>query len=379
MEEIYLDHAATTPVHPAVLDAMLPFYKEMHGNPSSLHRFGQRTRYVVDQARSTIAASLHASPAEIVFTSGGTEADNMALIGIMAAHAEKGKHLITSTIEHHAVLDTCEYLERQGYEVTYVPVDHTGTVSVEAIRAAIRPDTVLISIMYGNNEVGTLQPIEEIGRIARENGVYFHTDAVQAYGVEALDVKQLPVDLLSLSAHKINAPKGIGALYIARNIKIAPYLHGGNQEKKRRAGTENVAGISGFAKAVEIVMAQREEHRADYLKYRALMLEIWQEMGVEYTLNGHPEHYLPHILNVSFPSIKTETMLMNLDIAGIAAASGSACTAGSLEISHVLQAMNLPEAIVESAIRFSFGYGNSPEQIRAAARKIGGIVQGGNK
>jgi cysteine desulfurase len=379
MEEIYLDHAATTPVHPAVLDAMLPFYKEMHGNPSSLHRFGQRTRYVVDQARSTIAASLHASPAEIVFTSGGTEADNMALIGIMAAHAEKGKHLITSTIEHHAVLDTCEYLERQGYEVTYVPVDHTGIVSVEAIRAAIRPDTVLISIMYGNNEVGTLQPIEEIGRIARENGVYFHTDAVQAYGVEALDVKQLPVDLLSLSAHKINAPKGIGALYISRNIKIAPYLHGGNQEKKRRAGTENVAGISGFAKAVEIAMAQREEHRADYLKYRALMLEIWKEMGVEYTLNGHPEHYLPHILNVSFPSIKTETMLMNLDIAGIAAASGSACTAGSLEISHVLQAMNLPEAIVESAIRFSFGYGNSPEQIRAAARKIGGIVQRGNK
>jgi cysteine desulfurase len=374
MQEIYLDHAATTPLHPEVLEAMLPFYSQFHGNPSSLHSFGQRTRHAVDEARAAIAGSLHASPSEIVFTSGGTEADNTAILGIASAHKDRGRHIITSQIEHHAVIDTCEFLEKNGYDVTYIPVDQQGKVSVESIRDAIRDDTILISIMYGNNEVGTIQPIHEIGEIARNRGIYFHTDAVQAYGTERIDVRSLSVDLLSISAHKINGPKGIGALYIGKKVKIDPHLHGGNQEKKRRAGTENVPGIIGFAKAAEIAGRSLEENRIKYDKYRAIMLAAWSDMQVPFTVNGSPERYLPHILNASFPGVRTEMMLMNLDIAGIAAASGSACTAGSFQVSHVLEAMGVAEDILQSAIRFSFGYGNTEEQIREAAIKTGEIV-----
>ncbi|WP_027414945.1 cysteine desulfurase family protein [Aneurinibacillus terranovensis] len=375
MKGIYLDHAATTPVRPEVLEAMLPYLRERHGNPSSLHSFGQQTRHAVDEARARIAVCLHASPAEIVFTSGGTEADNTAIIGVALANRDKGKHIITSRIEHHAVLDTCEYLEKFGYEVTYLPVDETGTIILDELRAAIRPDTVLISVMYGNNEVGTLQPVAEIGAIAHERGVYFHTDAVQALGVEKLDVRVLPVDLLSISAHKINGPKGIGALYMNRRVKIDPYLHGGNQEKKRRPGTENVPAIIGFAKAADLAAAELDGHRKQYENDRSIMLKSWEEMGIHYVVNGHPSHHLPHILNVSFPGVQTETMLMNLDIAGIAASSGSACTAGSFQVSHVLQAMNLPDDLLASAIRFSFGYGNEEAEIRDAAVKVGEIVR----
>ncbi|WCK53595.1 cysteine desulfurase family protein [Aneurinibacillus sp. Ricciae_BoGa-3] len=374
MQHIYLDHAATTPLHPDVLEAMLPYYREFHGNPSSLHSFGQRTRHAVDEARSVIAESLHALPSEIIFTSGGTEADNTAIMGIATALKDKGRHIITSQIEHHAVIDTCAFLEKNGYDVTYIPVDKQGRVSPESVRQAIREDTILISIMYGNNEVGTVQPISEIGAIAQEKGIYFHTDAVQAYGMERMDVRSLPVDLLSISAHKINGPKGMGALYIGKNVKINPHLHGGNQEKKRRAGTENVAGIIGFAKAAEISGRTLEDHRMQYEKYRSIMLEAWSEMNVPFTVNGSLEHYLPHILNVSFPGTRTEMMLMNLDIAGIAAASGSACTAGSFEVSHVLEAMGVAQEILQSALRFSFGYGNTEEQIHEAAIKTGEIV-----
>jgi cysteine desulfurase len=374
MKEIYLDHAATTPVHPDVLEAMLPYYRDMHGNPSSMHRFGRQTRHVVDEARSVLARCLNATPNEIIFTSGGTEADNMALIGVMTANQDKGKHIITSQIEHHAILHTCQYLETLGYEVTYLPVDETGRVAIEDVEQAIRPDTVLISIMFGNNEVGTLQHVGKIGKLASERGVYFHTDAVQAFGIEEVDVKRHHIDLLSISAHKINGPKGVGALYVNKNIKIAPHLHGGNQEKKRRAGTENVPGIAGFAYAAELAMKTREERRVHYENLRRTMLATWEEWDVRYVVNGHPELYMPHILNVSFPGFKTDTMLMNLDIAGIAAASGSACTSGSLEISHVLQAMKLPPERLESAIRFSFGYGNTEEQVREAAERIARIV-----
>ncbi|AMA72175.1 MULTISPECIES: cysteine desulfurase family protein [Aneurinibacillus] len=377
MQEIYLDHAATTPVHPEVLEAMLPYYRDMHGNPSSMHRFGQRVRHTVDEARSIIARCVNAEPGEIIFTSGGTEADNMALIGVMTANRDKGKHLITSQIEHHAVLHTCEYLESLGYEVTYLPVDETGRVAVEDVAQAIRPDTVMISIMFGNNEVGTLQHIGKIGKLAKERGVYFHTDAVQAFGIEEVDVKRLHVDLLSISAHKVNGPKGVGSLYARRGIKIASYIHGGNQEKKRRAGTENVAGIVGFARAAELAINTREERRAHYEKLRRMMMAVWDEQSVDYVVNGHPKFYMPHILNVSFPGTKTEAMLMKLDIAGVAAASGSACMSGSLEISHVLRAMNLPEDRLISAIRFSFGYGNTEEQVREAAERIARIVNKG--
>ncbi|CEH30289.1 cysteine desulfurase [Aneurinibacillus migulanus] len=378
MQEIYLDHAATTPVHPEVLKAMLPYYQDVHGNPSSMHRYGQRTRHAVDEARIIIARSLNAEPGEIIFTSGGTEADNMALVGIMEANQAKGKHLITSQIEHHAVLHTCERLESLGYEVTYLPVDKTGRVAVEDVEQAIRPETVLISIMFGNNEVGTLQHVGKIGKLAQEKGVYFHTDAVQAFGIEEVDVKRLHIDLLSVSAHKINGPKGIGALYVRRGIKIAPHLYGGNQEKKRRAGTENVPGIAGFARAAELAMETRKERRDHYKMLRSTMLDVWNKQGVDYVINGHPELYMPHVLNVSFPGMKTDAMLMHLDLAGIAAASGSACTSGSLEISHVLRAMNLPEQRLESAIRFSFGYGNTEEQAREAAERIGHILMRSN-
>lgn len=374
MQEIYLDHAATTPVHPDVLEAMLPYYRDVHGNPSSMHRFGQRTRHVVDDARTVIARAINAAPGEIIFTSGGTEADNMALIGVMEANKEKGKHIITSQIEHHAVLHTCQYLEALGYEVTYLPVDEMGRVAVEDVEQAIRPDTVLISIMFGNNEVGTLQRVGKIGKLAMEHQVYFHTDAVQAFGIEEIDVKRLHIDLLSISAHKINGPKGIGALYVRRGIKIASRMHGGNQEKKRRAGTENVPGIAGFSRAVEIAMKTREARRAEYMKLRTAMLRVWDEQKIQYVLNGHPEFYMPHILSVSFPQIKTDAMLMHLDLAGIAAASGSACTSGSLEISHVLTAMNLPQERLVSAIRFSFGYGNDEAQVREAAERIAHIL-----
>jgi cysteine desulfurase len=371
---IYLDHAATTPTDPRVVEAMYPYLTEQFGNPSSIHAFGRDSRKAMENAREEIARFLGVEPGQLVFTSGGTEADNTAIIGVALANRNRGQHIITSQIEHHAVLHACQHLEQIGFEVTYLPVDHTGMVHPDELKRAVRPDTILVSIMYGNNEVGTIQPIEEIGRFLQQQKIPFHTDAVQAFGVLPLNAGRLPVDLLSVSAHKINGPKGVGALYISRNVPFVPHLHGGSQERKRRAGTENVAGIVGFAEAVKIAKAEMAERVEKYRQMRETMIRIWRESGISFEVNGHPEKYLPHILNVSFPGADTETMLLNLDLAGIAAASGSACTSGSLELSHVLQAMCLDEPRSHSAIRFSFGVTNTLKDAEEAARITAEIV-----
>lgn len=376
MMSIYLDHAATTPVHPKVKEAMLPFLDQAFGNPSSIHQYGREVRSALDQARDQIALSLNADSSRIVFTSGGTEADNLALFGVMESERKKGKnHLITSKIEHHAVLDTCRYLERNGFEITYLPVDSKGLVDVEALKEATKPTTALISIMYGNNEVGTIQPVREIGEWARERGIFFHTDAVQAFGMEKIDVKQLPVDLVTISSHKINGPKGAGALYFAPEVPLIPRSFGGAQERRRRAGTENVLGIVGFGKAAEIASQNRREHRAKMEGLRQTFLEELENAGINHVVNGDPDRRLPHIANVSFPGADSETLLMNFDLEGIACASGSACTSGTLEVSHVLKAMNLPEEVTRSAIRFSFGWENTEEEARKAAQITASIVK----
>ncbi|TXK79349.1 cysteine desulfurase family protein [Paenibacillus sp. N3.4] len=377
MNAIYLDHAATTPVHPDVLEAMLPFYTANFGNPSSTHSFGRGARTALNRFRDFMAKSLGCLPAELIFTSGGTESNNMAIFGVLNANKDGKKHIITTQIEHHAVLHPCERLESLGYEVTYLPVDPTGLIQIEDVEAAIRPDTVLISIMYVNNEVGTIQPIEQVGKLARSRKIPFHVDAVQALGKLPLNLAELPVDLMSLSAHKIYGPKGVGALYVSKNTRLLPHSYGGSQERKRRAGTENIAGIAGFAKALETSLSAMESLVQDVMEYRGLMVSILeQQLGCDsFVINGHMEQSIPHILNISFPGTSTETLLMNLDIEDMAAASGSACTSGSLEVSHVLKAMKLPENVTASAVRFSFGMGNSIEQIETAAQKLATIVK----
>jgi cysteine desulfurase len=376
MKGIYLDHAATTPLHPEVLEAMLPYYRESFGNPSSMHAFGQVAKKAIDRARATIADRLGCRTNELIFTSGGTESNNNAIFGAMSAAGGK-QHLITTRIEHHAVLHPCEQLEKLGSEATYLEPDDTGLIAPEQIEKAIRPDTALISIMFGNNEVGTLQPIDAIGKVARSRGIAFHVDAVQALGKVDMNLSDLPVDLMSFSAHKINGPKGIGALYVSGKQRLAPLLYGGSQERKRRPGTENVAGIAAFAKAVELAFEERTNRCEQTERLRSAMLGgLINHLGAEaFVVNGHQTLRLPHILNVSFPGTDSETLLMNLDIAGIAASSGSACTSGSLEVSHVLQAMRLPESVIHAAIRFSFGMGNSMEEIETAAKKIATIVK----
>lgn len=371
---LYFDHAATTPVHPRVLAAMTPYLTQVFGNPSSVHAAGREARKALEQARDAIASFMDADPQSLIFTSGGTEADNMAVIGGAMAQRERGRHVITTQIEHHAVLHACEYLEQAGFEVTYLPVDKTGSVRLEDVKQAVSPDTVLVSIMYGNNEVGTIQPIEEIGVFLQEKGIIFHTDAVQAFGVLPIRARQLPVDMLSVSAHKINGPKGVGALYLGRKVPVSPILHGGSQERKRRAGTENLAGIVGFAEATKVATEEMADRVAKYEQMKAAMRAVWEEAGIAFHVNGHPTNVLPHILNVSFPGVHTETMLMNLDLARIAAASGSACTSGSLELSHVLVAMQLEDEIARSAIRFSFGITNTVEEARQAAQTVAQIV-----
>lgn len=371
---IYLDHAATTPVHPEVRKAMWPYLEEQFGNPSSIHQYGRAVRSALDEARDRLAAALNCESRNIIFTSGGTEADNTALIGVATAYKDRGKHIVTTAIEHHAVLEACEFLQSVGFSVTYVPVDKTGTVDVKDVAAAITDDTCLISVMFANNEVGTVQPIADIGALARERGIPFHSDAVQALGAMPIDLTQLPVDLLTVSAHKINGPKGTGALYVGPGVRFRPRQFGGSQERKQRPGTENVLGIVGFGKAVEIGTAELDRKRQTFLHMRQAMINVWQESGIEFVVNGHPSTFLPHILNVSFIGVDTETMLMNLDLAGVACASGSACTAGSLETSHVLQAMHLPQEVTASAVRFSFGLGNTVAEVTEAAAKAAEIV-----
>lgn len=383
MERIYLDHAATTPLHPEVLEAMMPYLTNVYGNASSIHGFGRQARLAVDRARDAIANQLACSSGELLFTSGGTESDNLAILGVVrawkqarAAQASGGDvrpHIVTSRIEHHAVLHACALAERElGCDVTYVDVDTAGRVDLAQLRAAVRPgETCLVTVMWGNNEVGTIQPIEEIAAIAHEAGALFHTDGVQALGHLAFSLNALPIDLATFSAHKINGPQGVGALYVKQGILLAPMLVGGSQEKKRRAGTENVAAIVGFSKAVELAVAEPVTSELRDFFISGLKSQF---AGDTCIVNSPLEQVLPHIVNVSFLGISTETMLMNLDLQGVAAASGSACTSGSLEVSHVLQAMGLDEARTVSAIRFSFGRHNNRENVTIALQKLNAIV-----
>lgn len=375
MKNVYLDHAATSPVHPEVIEEMIPYLTEHFGNPSSIHQFGRRARKVLDDARTTIASSINAARNEIIFTSGGTESDNLAILGTASALMEKGKHVITTRVEHHAVLHTFHELEKRGFEVTYLSVDKNGRISLDELKASLREETILVSIMYCNNETGTTQDIKEIGSLLKEKNIIFHTDAVQAYGLIPIDVAELNIDLLSASGHKINSPKGTGFLYVKESVPFLPQGFGGEQERKRRAGTENVAGIAALNKAAALAMKERDERFAQYTNYRDTMKKIWDEENIHYLENGSNEYFLPHILNVSFPGVKTEVLLVNLDIAGIAASSGSACTAGSHEPSHVLATMFGEDERTKSSVRFSFGLGNELEDIEYAARETAKIVK----
>ncbi|MBY0146755.1 cysteine desulfurase family protein [Neobacillus niacini] len=375
MERIYLDHAATTPMHPRVIEKMMEVMNHNYGNPSSIHSFGREARHYIDLARETLAKSIGAKENEIVFTSGGTEADNMALFGVAESYQHKGKHIITTQVEHHAVLHACQRLEKMGYEVTYLPVDKTGIVSINDLSEALRTDTILVSIMYGNNEVGSIQPIKEIGGLLKPHQALFHTDAVQAYGIEDIDVNELNVDLLSVSAHKINGPKGTGFLYVRDKVKLVPRAYGGEQERKRRAGTENVAAIVGFQTAVQIATEERLSNREKYQGFKKTFINQLNKQNVDFSINGLLEHSLPHVLNLSFPGTNVEAMLVNLDLAGIAVSSGSACTAGSIEPSHVLVAMFGKESdVLINSIRFSFGFTATEDQIIKTADETARIV-----
>jgi cysteine desulfurase len=375
MKNVYLDHAATSPVHPEVITEMIPYLTEHFGNPSSIHQFGRRARKVLDDARNAIALSIGATRNEVIFTSGGTESDNLAILGTASALVNNGKHVITTQVEHHAVLHTFHELEKRGYEVTYLPVDESGRISLDELKEELKEDTILVSIMYGNNETGTLQDIEAIGSLLKAKGICFHTDAVQAFGLVPIDVRHLNVDLLSASGHKINAPKGSGFLFVKEGTPFLPQGFGGEQERKRRAGTENVAGIAALHKAVELTNENREDRYEQYCEFREAMKKTWDKEGIDYLENGSKEFYLPHILNVSFPGVKTEVLLVNLDMAGIAASSGSACTAGSHEPSHVLTAMFGEDERTKSSVRFSFGLGNKLEDIEYAAIETAKIVK----
>ena len=376
MNTIYLDHAATSPIAPEVINVMMQAMSTIHGNASSIHTAGREARKHLDAARLMLANSIHAHPNEIILTSGGTEADNMAILGTAYARQTEGKHIITSSIEHHAVLHACEKLESQGFEVTYLPVNEYGVVNVEDVKAALREDTILVTIMYGNNEVGSIQPIAEIGALLEGHQATFHTDAVQAYGIAALNVLELKVDLLSVSAHKLNGPKGMGFLFAKKGVKLHPILVGGSQEKKRRAGTENVATALGFAKAVELAVTEREQKIATFNTYKQILIEEFDKAGIQYKVNGHPTNVLPHVLNVTFKGTDVESFLINLDMDGVLVSSGSACTAGSIDPSHVLVAMFGANAVeLRSSIRFSFGQGLSDELVREAGARTAKIVQ----
>ena len=368
----YFDHAATTPMRPEVLEAMTPYFLEQYGNPSSIHGIGRTARAALDESRRTLARFIGATPNEIVFTSGGTESDNYALFGAAEANAHKGKHLVTTKVEHHAVLHAMEQLERDGFDVTYLDVDSTGAVSVEAVRAALRDDTILVSVMYGNNEVGTIQPIAEIGEVLRDHQALFHTDAVQALGTETIDVKALGVDLLSASAHKINGPKGIGFLFMKTGVKLATRSFGGQQERKRRAGTENVPGAVGFKTAAALIMAERSERVAEYHQLAETLLQRLDLLGVDYEVNG--ANRLPHIVNLYLPGIDLEPFLIMMDMRGVAISSGSACTAGSIEPSHVLTAMFGASERTKQSIRISFGQGNTMHDVEQLAERLADVV-----
>lgn len=372
---IYLDNAATTPLDGEVLQTMLPYLKEKYGNPSSIYSIGRESKKAIEEAREKVAFAIGAQSKEIFFTGSGTEADNWAIKGVAYANREKGNHIITSSIEHHAVLHTCQYLESDGFRVTYLPVDENGLVNPEDVRKAIGPDTILITIMFANNEIGTIQPIAEIGKIARENGVCFHTDAVQAAGNVKVNVEELNVDLLSISAHKFYGPKGVGMLYVKRGTKITSFIHGGAQERARRASTENVAGIAGMGKAIELAGEKLEAHAAKLKELRDRTIdEIYNKIPFV-RLNGDRNQRLPGNVNFSFEFIEGESLLLMLDMKGIAASSGSACTSGSLDPSHVLLAIGLSHEIAHGSLRITFGKENTHEDVDYLMEVLPPIVE----
>lgn len=369
-----MDHNATTPIRPEVLEAFLPFYREHFGNPSSVHAEGQETRAAVEEAREKVAALIGARPREVVFTGCGTESDNMAIRGVLAANPDKGRHIVTTAIEHPAVLETCLYLESQGAEVTYVRVGRSGVVDPEDVAKAIRGDTLLVSVMHGNNESGCVQPVEEIGRIAKERGAIFHCDAVQTAGKVPINVNAMHIDLLALSGHKLNAPKGIGALYIREGTPMDALVTGGHQERNRRSGTENVAGIVALGKACELAMREMEEESARLRRLRDRLQEGLLERIPEVEVNGDLARRLPGTLNASFRAVGGEPLLINLDLAGVAVSTGSACASGNTEPSHVLKAMGVPKALIEGSLRFSLGWGNTQEDVDYVIEILPGIV-----
>ena len=375
MNRIYLDYAATAPVLPEVLDAMLPFFVSQFGNPSGIHANGREARKAVEQARRQTAKALGAESQEICFTSGGSESNNLAVQGTAFALRGKGNHLITSQIEHPSVLKTCRWLEKQGFRVTYLPVDSSGTVSPESVREAIGPETILVSVMTANNEIGTIQPVSQIGEICREKNVVFHTDAVQAAGLLKTDVKELHADLLSISAHKFHGPKGVGALYIRKGTRLESLIHGGAQEKGLRAGTENVPGIAGMGKAIEIAMAEMEEKPARIRELRDLLAGRILEKVPGAKMNGHPTMRLPNNCHFSFSGIESEALLLRMDLAGISVSGGSACTSGSMEPSHVLQAIGLKDEMLKGGIRLTLGRETTREEIEKTARILAEIVE----
>ncbi len=372
---IYLDNAATTGTRPEVAEAMLPYFTEFYGNPSSVYDFSTPAKRAVQEAREIIAGSIGAQAREIYFTGCGTEADNWALKATADAYREKGNHIITSKIEHHAILHTCEYLEKHGFEVTYLDVDENGVVKLEQLKKMIRPTTILISIMFANNEIGTIQPIREIGEIAREHGILFHTDAVQAYGHLPIDVDDLHIDMMSASGHKINGPKGVGFLYIRTGVKIRSFMHGGAQERKRRAGTENVPGIVGFGKAAQLAMPAMEERARCESELRDYLMDRIME-EIPYTrINGDRTNRLPNNANFAFQFIEGESLLIMLDSKGICGSSGSACTSGSLDPSHVLLAIGLPHEIAHGSLRLTLSEENTKEEMDFVVDSIKEIVQ----
>ena len=374
-KRVYVDNSATTPMHPQVLEEMLPYFTEKFGNPSSIHSFGREAKQAMDRARDRVAKSLGARSGEIYFTGSGTEADNWALKGTAYANRNRGNHIITSKVEHHAVLHTCQYLEKHGFDVTYLEVDEFGMVNPEDLKKEVNDKTVLISIMFANNEIGTIQPVEEIGKIAGERGIYFHTDAVQAMGNTAIDVERLNIDLLSISAHKIRGPKGVGALYIKKGVKIDNLVHGGAQERKKRSGTENIAAVVGLGKAAQLASDNLEGHVRKMTLLRDRLIGGIREKIEHVRLNGHPTQRLPNNINFSFDFIEGEALLLSLDMVGIAASSGSACTSGSLDPSHVLLATGLCHETAHGSLRISLGDINTEEDIDYILEQLPPIVE----
>jgi cysteine desulfurase len=375
MRKVYFDNAATTRVKDEVIEEMQKYYSELYGNPSSIYNFGQLAKKAVESSREKVARLLNSNPDEIYFTGGGSEADNWAIKGILSANEKKGNHIITTKIEHHAILHTCEYLEKKGAEVTYLDVDENGLIDLKQLEESIKDNTVLISIMFANNEIGTIQPIKEIGEIAKKHDIYFHTDAVQAVGNEVIDVKDMNIDLLSLSAHKIHGPKGVGALYIKKGTRIHNLIHGGAQEKKKRAGTENVPGIAGLGRAADIAYNNFDQKREKLIKLRDRLIEKIDKEIPECQLNGHREKRLPGNVNFSFKYIEGESLLLYLDMEGISASSGSACTSGSLDPSHVLMSIGLPHEIAHGSLRLSLSDYNTEEDVDYTVEKLINVVK----